>query len=138
MNRFSFTIFLILFFVQKGFNFALKELLNPFIFVSTSETILEYFCPEGFTKTVHACFDLRNYFRIFLSRKVACFGIRNCFRIFLSRRVCLICSCLLWPRKVFESIFVRKGLLSPFMFVLPSETLLEYFCQERFTRFVQI
>ena len=115
MNRFSFTIFLFLFFVQKGFNFVLKVLLNPFIFVSTSETVLECFCPEGFTKSVHACFDLRIYFKIFLSRRVACFDLRKYFRIFLSRRICSVRSCLFWPQK-----------------------LLEYFCQGGFTRSIQI
>ena len=133
MNRFSFTIFLFLLFVQKGFNFVLKVLLNPFIFVSTSETVLECFCPEGFTKSVHACFDLRIYFKIFLSRRVACFDLRKYFRIFLSRWVCSILSCLFWPQKVFQNVFVRKGLLNLFMLVLPSETILEYFCQEGFT-----
>ena len=41
-----------------------------FMLVLTSERILEYFCPEGFTQSVHACFVLRNYFRIFLSTRV--------------------------------------------------------------------
>ena len=40
------------------------------LLVLTSESILDYFCPEGFAQYVHACFVLRNYFRIFLSRRV--------------------------------------------------------------------
>ena len=152
LDRFSFTIPFIFFFVQKGFNFVLKELLNPFIFVSTSETILEYFCPQGFVQSVHTCFDLRNYFfifcqegfaqsihacfdlrncfKIFLSRMVACFDLWKYFRIFLSRRVYSILSCLFWPQKVFQNIFVQEGLLDLFMLVLSSETFLEHFCQE--------
>ena len=93
-EQFTFTIFSI-FYVHKGFNFYLKELLNPFIFVSNSETILEYFCPDGFAQSVHACFNLENYFKILLSRRVAGFNFRKYFRILLSRKFCSICLCLL-------------------------------------------
>ena len=31
----------------------------------------------GFTKSVYAYFDLRNYFKILLSRRVACFDLRK-------------------------------------------------------------
>ena len=48
----------------------LKYYCPEVLLVLTSEGILEYFCPERFVQSVHACFDLRNYFRIFLSRKV--------------------------------------------------------------------
>ena len=40
------------------------------LLVLTLESILEYFYPEGFAQSGHACFVLRNYFRIFLSRRV--------------------------------------------------------------------
>ena len=40
------------------------------LLVLTSESNLEYFCPEGFAQYVHTCFDLRNYFRTVLSRRV--------------------------------------------------------------------
>ena len=119
-------------FVQKGFNFVLKELLNPFMLVSTSETTLEYFCPKGFNQSIHAFFDLKNYFKIFLSRRAACFDSRKYFRIFLSGRVCSIHSCLFCPQKVFQNVFVQEGLLNPLMLVLSTETILEYFCQEGF------
>ena len=69
LNRLSFTIFLIFFFVQKSFNFVLNKLLNPFIFAFASETILEHFFLEWFAQSVHACFDLRKYFRIFNVQK---------------------------------------------------------------------
>ena len=78
--------------------------------VITPETILKYYCPEGFAQSVHACFDLRNCFEIFLSRSVAYFDLRKYFRTFLS----------------------GKLLLNPFIFVLFSENILEYLCPGRF------
>ena len=42
----------------------------PFMLILILESILEYFCPDGFAQSVHACFVLRNYFRIFLSGRV--------------------------------------------------------------------
>ena len=101
-------------FVQRGFNFVLKELLNPFMLVSTSETILEYFCPEGFAQSVHACVDLRNYFRIFFVQK----GLLNPFMLVLTSETIL-------------KYFCPEGLL-----VLTSESILEYFCLEGFAQFV--
>ena len=108
MNRLSFTIFLIFFFVQKNFNFVLNKLLNPSIFALASETILEHFFPEWFAQSVHACFDLRNYFKIFLSGRVACFDLRKYFRRFLSRKVCSIRSCLFDLRNYFKMFLFRR------------------------------
>ena len=81
------------------------------LLVLTSESVLEYFCPEGFAQSVHACFDLRKYLKIFLSRRVACFDLKE-----------------------FYNIFFQEGLLNPFIIVLSSETILEYFCQEGFAQ----
>ena len=97
------------------YTFILKYFCPEGLLVLSSESILEYFCPEGFPQSVHVCFDLRIYFKIFLSRRVACFDLRKYFRIFLSRRICSVRSCLFWPQK-----------------------LLEYFCQGGFTRSIQI
>ena len=41
----------------------------PFMLVLTSKSILEYFCPEGFAQSFLACSVLRNYFRIVLSTR---------------------------------------------------------------------
>ena len=127
MNRLSFTIFLIFFFVQKNFNFVLNKLLNPSIFALASETILEHFFPEWFAQSVHACLTSETILKCFCSEELliltsenileyfcperftqsdrTCFVLRNYFRIFLSRRVYSIHS----DRTCLE------GLLNPFM-----------------------
>ena len=71
------------------------------LLVLTSESILEYFCPEGFAQSVYACYDLRNDFKMFLSRRVACLVLRKYCKVSLSRRIYSIHSCLFCTQKLF-------------------------------------
>ena len=50
------------------------------------------FCPEGFAQSVHVCFDLRNYVRIFLSRRVySIHSDRTCLEWFTQSVYDLLC-----------------------------------------------
>ena len=107
-----------------------RGLLNPFLLVLTSETVLKHYCPDGLlfltSESILECFkDLLHLFRLVLTSE-------SILKNFLSG------GFFFWPKKVFWNIFVQKCLLNPYMLALSSETTLEYFRQEGFTRSVQI
>ena len=82
--------------------------------VLTSETILKYFCAEGFAQSIHACFDLKVFENIFVWK-----DLLNPFMLVLSSDSILECLC---PGGFAQSIHA--------CFVL--RIILECFCQEGF------
>ena len=92
----------------SAFLLYLQGLLNPFMLILTSETILKYYCPEGLLVLTSESFQ-----NIFVQK-----GLFNPFMLVLTSETILKC-------------FHPEGLL-----VLTSESILDYFCPEGFAQYV--